>query len=197
LKWNLPRVRRVFTEMPKRILIVSAGDPMFRGGLSGPNTLFIHADRPLLSENGSSTLVHELVHVANRLEGEPGADWIVEGIAEYYCLKFLWRSGTLSDHRFQQTFRKYEKWGLDADRLDADVSRGPVTARAVVIMRQLDREIYRKTDHEKSLDEVMSVLVAAQQKVSLERLRKAVVDVMDEPADALSDKVLGLKTSGG
>jgi predicted metalloprotease with PDZ domain len=196
LNWNLPRLRRVFPEMPERILVVSAGDPMWRGGLSGPNSLFIHADRPLLSENGSSTLIHELVHVANRLEGEQGADWIIEGIAEYYCLKILWRSGTLTDHRYQATFRKYEKWGLDADRLDADLSRGPITARAVGIMRKLDREIYRKTDHKKSLDEVVRLLAAARQKVSLDRLRQAVVEVMGEPADALSNRQLGLGADG-
>jgi hypothetical protein len=197
LNWNLPRVRRLHPEMPARILVVSAGDPMFRGGLSGPNSLFIHADRPLLSENGSSTLVHELMHVANRLEGETGADWIVEGIAEYYCLKVLWRSGTLSDHRYEQTFRKYEKWGLDADRLDAEISRGPITARAVVIMRKLDREIYRKSDHEQSLDDVVRLLVKAQRKVSLKRLRKAVEEVLGEPADAVTNRQLGFSTSGG
>jgi hypothetical protein len=191
LNWNLPRAKRVFPNMPERILVVSAGDPMFRGGLSGPNSLFIHADRPLLSENGSSTLVHELVHVANRLEGEKGADWIVEGIAEYYSLKFLWRSGTLTNHRYEQTFRKYEKWGLDADRLDADISRGPVTARAVGIMRNLDHEIYRKTDHKQSLDDIVQRLASARQKVSLDRLRQAVAQVMGEPADTLSAKQLG------
>jgi hypothetical protein len=196
LSWNLPRAKRVFPGMPERILVVSAGDPMFRGGLSGPNSLFIHSDRPLLSENGSSTLVHELLHVANRLEGEKGADWIIEGIAEYYCLKILWRSGTLSEHRYQQALRMYEKWGLDADRLDANISRGPITARAVGIMRKLDREIYRKTDHEQSLDEVVRLLADAQQKVSLASLRKAVEEVLGERADALTDRQLGLSTSG-
>jgi hypothetical protein len=72
LNWNLPKARRLMPDMPKHVLVVSAGDPMFRGGLSGPNSLYVHADRPLLSENGSSPLVHELVHVATRLEGENG-----------------------------------------------------------------------------------------------------------------------------
>jgi hypothetical protein len=192
LNWNLPRIRRLVPDhMPERIVIVSAGDPMWRGGLSGPNSLYIHADRPLLSENGSSTLIHELIHVVTRIEGEKGADWIVEGMAEYYSLKILWRSGTLSDRRYKQTFAKLAKWGEEADRLDADASHGPITARAVGIMRDLDREIYRKTDHEKSFDDVVRSLTAAQQKVNLERFRQAVVDVMGEPADALSDRRLG------
>jgi len=191
LNWNLPKVRRLVPDMPERVLVVSAGDPMFRGGLSGPNSLFVHADRPLLSENGSSTLVHELVHVATRLKGEKGGDWIVEGVAEYYSLKLMWRSGTLADHRYKQTFRKFEKWAEQADRLDVDISRGAVTARAVGIMRKLDHEIYKKTKHQKSLDDVVRLLVAARQKVSCDRLRQAVVEVMGEPADALTDSQLG------
>jgi predicted metalloprotease with PDZ domain len=176
--------------MPERLLVVSAGDPMWRGGLSGPNSLFLHADRPLLSENGSSTLVHELIHVVTRIEGEKGADWIVEGMAEYYSLKILWRSGALSDRRYRQTFTKLAKWGKEADRLDVDASRGPVTARAVGIMRKLDHEIYKKTNHEKSFDDVVRLLTAARQKVTIERLRQAVGEVMGAPAEALSDEQL-------
>jgi predicted metalloprotease with PDZ domain len=177
--------------MPERLLIVSAGDPMWRGGLSGPHSLFLHADRPLLSENGSSTLVHELVHVITRLEGEKGADWIVEGMAEYYSLKILWRSGTLTDRRYKQTFAKLAEWAKESGPLDAEMSHGPITARAVGIMRELDHEIYKKSNHEMSLDDVVRLLTAAQQKVNLERFRQAVVEVIGEPAEALSNKRLG------
>jgi hypothetical protein len=198
MNWNLPRVRRLVPDhMPKRLVIVSAGDPMWRGGLSGPNSLYIHADRPLLSENGSSTLVHELIHVATRIEGEPGADWIVEGMAEYYSLKILWRSGTLTDQRYKQTFAKLAQWAKESGPLDAETSRGPTTARAVGIMRELDREIYKRTDHEKSLDDVVRLLTAAQRKVSLASFRQAVVEVMGEPAETLSDDTLDLGRDAG
>jgi hypothetical protein len=193
LNWNLPKVRRLVPDhMPKRLVIVSAGEPMWRGGLSGPNSLFLHADRPLLSENGSSTLVHELIHVATRIEGEKGADWIVEGMAEYYSLKLLWRSGTISDRRYKHAFEKFAEWGKEAERLDVDPSRGPITARAVGIMRKLDHEIYRKTDHDKSLDDVVRLLTSLRQKVNLERFRKAVLEVMGEQAESLRDERLGL-----
>ena len=192
LNWNLPRARRLVPDMPERLLVVSAGDPMWRGGLSGPNSLYVHADRPLLSENGTSTLVHELMHVVTRLDAEKGGDWIVEGIAEYYSLKLMWRSGTLTDRRYKQTFRKLKQWAEEADRLDVDVSRGPVTARAVGIMRRLDHEIHRKTNQQKSLDDVVRRLVAAQQKASRDRLRQAVVEVMGSQAESLNDDQLGL-----
>jgi len=193
LNWNLPRVRRLVPDMPRRLLVVSAGDPMWRGGLSGPSSLFLHADRPLLSENGSSTLVHELIHVATKIEGEPGADWIVEGMAEYYSLKLLWRSGTLTDRRYKETFENLANWAQKAGPLDAESSHGPVTAKAVGVMRKLDREIYKKTRHEKSFDDVVRLLTAEKQKVNLDRFRAATEKVMGKPADALSDEALGLQ----
>jgi len=74
LNWNLPHLTAVFPAFAHRFLIVSAGDPMWRGGLSGPASMFLHSSRPLISENRTSTLLHELVHVATRLEAEQGAD---------------------------------------------------------------------------------------------------------------------------
>lgn len=192
LNWNLPELKRVVPDMPERVLIVSAQGDMWRGGLSGPNSLFIHADRPLISENGTSTLVHEMMHVANRIEGEPGADWIVEGIAEYYSLKLMWRSDTITYHRYRQSLEKLSEWGKEAPQLDVDFSGGPVTARAVGVMRRLDREIYAKTSREKTLDDVVRLLSAAGEKVNLKRFRAAVEQVMGAPADALSDEQLGL-----
>jgi hypothetical protein len=194
LNWNLPRFRPLIPDMPKRLLIVSAGDPMWRGGLSGPHSLFLHADLSLVSENGTSTLIHELMHVTNRLKAEPGSDWIVEGLAEYYSLKIMWRSGTITPRRYRQAFEKLEKWGSEADRFDVDRSSGPVTARAVGVLRKLDREIHDKTGQEKSLDDIMERLTILREKVSLERLRHAVVKVMGKPADSLTDEQLGLNS---
>ncbi|MEM9058068.1 MAG: hypothetical protein AAGD86_11350 [Pseudomonadota bacterium] len=87
LRWNLPAVVSVFPDYPSRLLIVSADDPLWRGGLSGPASVYLHADRPLISENGTSTLLHELVHVACGWRAAPGDDWIVEGVAEYYAIE--------------------------------------------------------------------------------------------------------------
>lgn len=192
LNWNLPEMHRIVPTMPKRILVVSAGDKMWRGGLSGPGSLFLHADRPLISENGTSTLVHELMHVANRIEGEPGADWIVEGIAEYYSLKIMWKTDTIMYHRYLQSLETLREWGRQAGRLDVEYSSGPVTARAVTMMRRLDREIYAKSNREKTLDDVVRLLVDSGQKVNLNRFRAAVDEVMGQPADALTDERLGL-----
>lgn len=50
-----PQVQSVFKQLPEKILVVGADDPMWRGGLSSPNSFFVHTDRPLVSENGTST----------------------------------------------------------------------------------------------------------------------------------------------
>jgi hypothetical protein len=188
LNWNLPELRAIVPALPERLVIVSARDDMWRGGLSGPNSLYIHADRPLLSENGTSTLLHELVHVATRLSGRDGADWIVEGLAEYYTLKFMWRSETITRRRYQRGFRHLSNWAGDLGPADlaTDRARGPVTARAVLLMRELDREIHRKTDREHSLDDVVKRLVESGEKVDLEHFADAVESVMAAPSETLA-----------
>jgi hypothetical protein len=188
MRWNLPELRAIVDELPDRLLVVSAADEMWRGGLSGPNSLYLHADRPLLSENGTSPLLHELVHVATMLRGRDGGDWIVEGLAEYYSLKMMWRSGTISKRRYRLAFRQLSKWAgdLELEDLDTSRSRGPVTARAVLLLRSLDREIVRKTEGKLGLDEVVKRLVERGEPVDLEGLQLAVEAVMGETPETLA-----------
>ena len=80
--------------------------------------------------------------------------------------------------------------------MDVDVSRGPVTARAVGIMRELDREVYKRSRRQKSLDDVMLLLMKSQQKVSLQNLRQAAAECIGAPAEALSDAQLGFASPG-
>lgn len=189
MNWNLPELRAIVDQLPERVLVISARDDMWRGGLSGPNSLYLHADRPLISENGTSTPLHELVHVATSLRSRAGGDWIVEGLAEYYSLKLMWRSGTITKRRYQRAFRLLDDWAgeLELADLRTNRARGPVTARAVVLMRKLDNEIHRKTKKRHSLDDVVKRLVSEGEPVSLERFRDVVEAVMGESADALAD----------
>ena len=189
MNWNLPEIRDLLRELPDRLVVVSAGEQMWRGGLSGPDSLYLHADRPLLSENGTSTLMHELMHVATGLGGSEYGDWIVEGLAEYYTLKLMWRSGTITKSRYQTAFRKLAKWSEDVslDDLKRDESSGAVTARSVLLMRELDREIHRRTDKKKSLDDVLRLLVDRGRDRDLDaaRFNAAVSEVMGKQARTL------------
>ena len=185
LNWTLPEVLRIVPDFPKRLTIVGAGDPMWRGGLSGPQSLFIHADRPLISENGTSTLLHEIMHIALGSSADEGMDWIVEGLAEYYSLAILHRSGTISDRRFAAAIRKQAEWGSSVIRLCGSTSSGAITARAVTILSNLDREIRTMSNGRKSLDDVMAALAASEDAISLGDLAAIVRQFAGADADAL------------
>ncbi len=170
LRWTLPTLLDIFPDFGDRLLVVGAGDPMWRGGLSGPASLYIHADRPLISENGTSTLLHELVHVATGMRAAPGADWIVEGLAEYYALEILVRSGTTSPRRHRTSLEGVAEWADSAEDLFINTARGEVTARAVLVMEAVDGQIRKGSDGARSLDDLVRAL-AGDGEVSYERFR--------------------------
>lgn len=192
LRWNLPRVRNLVPDMGDRLLVVSARDGMWRGGLSGPHSLYVHADRPLISENGTSSLLHELMHVALRLDAVKGADWIVEGLAEYYSLELMRRSGTISERRFEEALEELEEWGDHVD-LTKDPADGETTARAVLVLHALDREIRRTTGDAHNLDDVVRRLIDPRGNLSLKRLRSAVREIMGkDPKTLAADALPGI-----
>jgi len=159
LRWTLPSLREAFASLPDRLLVVSAGDPMWRGGLSGPGSLFLHAHRPLITEDGTSPILHEVVHTALRLQPGTDGDWAIEGLAEYYSLQLLGRSGTVSPERMQQAYEILAKRGTDAAHLRSKSVSGAGTARAVTVLRALDQRIRDATDQTRSLDDVARLLV--------------------------------------
>lgn len=186
LNWNLPRLIAVFPQFPPRVLIVSAGDPMWRGGLSGPASLFIHAERPLISENRTSTLLHELVHVAMGARGAEDSDWIVEGLAEYYSLETLRRSKGISQLRYEEALERLERWSRKAPSLRVAQSSGPVTAKAVITLKAVDDEIRALTANRRSLDDVAARLANAPHPITLDDLRTIARDVAGRELDALA-----------
>jgi hypothetical protein len=141
LHWTVPELVRVAPFLPDRVLIVGGSDDMWRGGLSGPASLYLHPGRPLISGNSTSTLLHELMHVAMRGLGEAGDNWIVEGIPEYYSLIILLRSGGISGDRFEGAFTWLKDWTEREDGRLAHPSTGANTAYAVLLFRDLDVEL--------------------------------------------------------
>jgi hypothetical protein len=185
LNWNLPELMRVFPDFPRRLLVVSAGHPMWRGGLSGPGSIFVHADRPLISENGTSTLLHELVHLAQGYAADPGGDWIVEGIAEYYSIEIMRRSGTLSARRAEKSFAQVGDWADAAEALVTDRAQGATTARAVTVLRSLDAELREATGGDASLDDIAQALSERGERISLTVLRSEAERLAGRPMRSL------------
>lgn len=159
LQWTLPVLKEIFPSDDDRLLLVGAGDPMWRGGLSGPASMYIHAERPLISENGTSTLLHELVHVFTSIRAGKKADWIIEGIAEYYALQVLLRSGTIDERRFEKSMSRLAKWGKGVKDPRTDHSTGKNTAQSVQILARVDEAIREGSDQAHSLDDVVRTLM--------------------------------------
>ncbi|QDH69228.1 hypothetical protein [Marilutibacter alkalisoli] len=182
-----PEAQRAFGKLPSRLLVVQAGDPMWRGGLSGPQSIYLHVERPLISGNGSSTPAHELVHVVTRLSADAGDDWIVEGLAEYYSIELTRRAGLLSRRRADKALDWMRAHGRGVIRLQTSRASGKVTARAVVLFADLDAEIRAAGDH--SLDDVVRKLMRKRQ-VSRAALRAAVSDVLGRESRTLRSTLL-------
>jgi len=187
LAWTLPEVNRLFAGFPSRLTIFSAGDPMWHGGLSAPSSLFLHSSLPLLSENSTSTLLHEVVHVGMGASAASGADWIIEGMAEYYALQILLRSGTISQHRFDRALAGLDLWGGEAGSLCSDDASGPVTAKAAVLMHAINMELEKQTDGQHNLDDVMHVLAASQHKITIEDFSIAVTGLLQHESEAMNN----------
>lgn len=190
LNWTLPETVRLVPDFPGRLTVVSAGDPMWRGALSAPDSLYIHAERPLISENGTSTLLHELMHIALGRDTARGDDWILEGLAEYYSVEILQRTGTVTRERSRATLRDLARWGEESDGLRRRHSTGAVTARAVGVFAALDEEIRDRSDGDRSLDDVLRRLAESdgedRGRLDLAELRAAAEAVIGAPARSLA-----------
>jgi hypothetical protein len=185
LHWTLPELARLVPELPQRLTIISAGDPMWRGGLSAPQSLFLHAERPLISENATSTLLHELMHMSLRIRARDGYDWIVEGFAEYYSLQLLHRSGTISDERYAVAVADLAEWAAQADTLCGPESSGATTALAVGVLALLDDEISTQSAAEFSLDNVAHELARIEEPVDVDMLAELVEEIVGVKSDTL------------
>jgi hypothetical protein len=161
LTWTLPSLQQAFGSVPRRLLVVGAGDPMWRGGLSGPNSVFIHADRPMITEDGTSPILHELVHALMRVVPAEGGDWIVEGFAEVYSLEALFRSNTIDERRYARARERLRERGRKGGPLHQERVTGATRARAATVLYELDAEIRDATEGGRSLDDVLRRLVAS------------------------------------
>ena len=194
LRWNLPALRDILGALPSRLLVVVAGDPMWRGGLSGPHSVFVHADRPLIDPDGTSPLLHELFHAVVPAQAGPGGDWVVEGLAELYSLEALMRSKTISKARYEKALRRLAERGAAVTELDVDPAVGPKAARAVTALHALDRELRAASQDHVSLDRVVARLAAERGELTTERFRRLVDEVAGRSLGAFFRAHVPLKT---
>lgn len=192
LRWTLDDLVEVFPDdHPKRFVIVGAADPMWRGGLSGPDSLYLHADRPLIQRDGTSPILHELVHSFMHARAGDDGDWIVEGIAEYYSLALLRRSRTISKRRYERSLGKLRDKSEDVDDVLVERAGAAVAARGAIILAELDETIREATDDRKSLDDVARVLQEERVPVTTKRFREIAREVSGRDLRSFFDERLG------
>lgn len=197
LNWTVPELARVLAKLPRRLTIISAADPMWRGGLSAPGSLYLHADRPLISENSTSTLLHEVMHSTLRLQAAQGYDWIVEGLAEFYSLELLRRSGTISESRFAKALDDQRVWSKSADDLCRHSSKAATTALAVMTFSALGAEIHARSAGKASLDDLVRELAEYDGAIDLNILQQIAAQLSSDKSDVLdTDKLPGCRSIG-
>jgi predicted metalloprotease with PDZ domain len=155
---TVPLLADILGPPPARLLVVSAPDPMWRGGLSGEDSFFVNGRIPLRSADKTSSYLHELFHVWQPFRPAPDGRWVSEGLAEYYSLVLPYRAGRLSERTFARgvsLFARYGRWGVDLSH-----TRDPAALNnsAPFLMYWLDQEIRGATDGQRSLDDVVRSL---------------------------------------
>ncbi len=184
LRWIAPDLEAIVPDLPERLLVVGADDPMWRGGLSGPRSLYVHSDRPLLDKDWTSPVLHELMHVVMRARSQDGADWIVEGLAEYYSLELLRRSGTIGAANHESAMQSFERRGSAVESLRGEASTGAITARAVIVFRELDAVLRDASRGRRSLDDLVRALAKDPDATHPERFRVLVDSVAGTSMDS-------------
>jgi hypothetical protein len=141
-----------------RLVIVIGADPMWRGGLSGEDSFYIHGNRPLQTPDRTSPYLHELFHVTAPFRPAWDAHWLAEGLAEFYSIELQRRIGVLDDRRYTQAlhfFARYGVWGRDFTR---DQTRAIHNNSAPLVLYALDRRIRHATNDAHTLDDVVHAL---------------------------------------
>lgn len=155
----IPLMADFLPEYAKEFLVIVGKDPMWRGGLSGENSLYLNRGVPNITKDHTSTLVHEYFHVSDGfIKDKLDAEWLVEGLAEFYSLRLLYdaKINTKKDfHAGIVTLKEAGQWGKN---LTKSKNQKVLYKNAPVILFVLDEMLREKTGGVKSLNDVMPLL---------------------------------------
>ena len=184
-----PQVQAVYPRHPGKVLIVGAGDPMWRGSTAGYESIYLHSRLPLVSESGSSALLRELAQMFGRISDDDRSDWISEGFADFYAVELLRRAGGMSDERYQVLHDNLLKVGGKVSSLRGEQASAAQVARAVVLLQELDREIRLQTRNKRSLDDLLHSVMRLD-KVSTKEFVTLAESIIGEPSKVLQSDLL-------
>lgn len=171
---TLPALKKLLNAAPETVLIVSAPDPMWHGGISGEHSFFMHAGRPLRTPDKTSPYLHELFHVLQPYKPAADADWIEEGLAEFYSLELQRRAGLIDAAAYTRALGYFERYGLWNVDLTQQQDNAATNNSAPLVMYALDQRIQHATAGKARLDDVVTRLAARGGTVDTQRFREIV-----------------------
>ena len=177
LAGTLPGLKQLLRSQVETVLLVSAPDPMWHGGISGANSLFIHGDRPLRTPDKTSPYLHEFFHVLQPYKPSADADWIEEGLAEFYSLELQRRAGLIDDAAYTRALRYFERYGLWNVDLTQQQDNAATNNSAPLVMYAIDQHIQHATNGKRRLDDVVTRLAEQGGSVDTARFRRTVETV--------------------
>lgn len=174
---TLPGLRTLLQAPPQTVLIVSAPDPMWHGGISADHSFFMHAKRPLRTPDKTSPYLHEMFHVLQPYQPAADADWIEEGLAEFYSLELQRRAGLVDTAAYARALAYFERFGQWHVDLTQQQDNAATNNSAPLVMYALDQHIQHATAGRKRLDDVVTRLAEERGRVDTARLLRTVNDV--------------------
>lgn len=184
-----PQVEAAFPRHPAKLLVVGASDPMRRGAFAARDSIYLNSRTPLVSEDGSSPLIREVVQAIARFNDHDTSDWISEGLAEYYAIELVRRAGGITDERYQAIQARLAREGKDVTSLRGERVSGATVARAVVVLQELDQEIRLKTHNKRSLDDLTQA-VMRDDSITTKAFVQLAENIIGESSVVLDSKLL-------
>ncbi|MBI3769098.1 MAG: hypothetical protein HY271_11485 [Deltaproteobacteria bacterium] len=176
----VPIVHELLGGTRARLVIVIGADPMWRGGLSGEDSFYMHGNRPLQTPDRTSPYLHELFHVSAPFRPAADAHWVTEGLAEFYSIEIQRRIGILDDAGYTKALRLFARYGLWGHDFTRDQAPAIHNNSAPLVLYALDRRIRRGTAGARGLDDVVGVVARAGGVVTTARFLGAVRQVAGE-----------------
>lgn len=148
-----PQLQAAFPRDPQKLLVISAREGMQQQAQGLTQSIYLAANQALIAENGVSDLLKELVLSFTQLSSNTDEQWISQGLAQFYSLELLMRSGGITPDRYQHSIQRWKE-----DTKQVNVLRGEVNEqkiqRAALFFATLDKEIKARTKNEFNLDNV-------------------------------------------
>lgn len=171
----VPRMVTFMPSCPKKFLVIMGESPMWRGGLSGEESLYINRLTPNIADDYSSTLIHEYFHVCQGFKKDKrDAEWFIEGLAEYFSMRLLYESGVTSLEDFSKgmdILKKESIWGVNLLRSKSEVV---YYKNSPIVLFVLDEMIREGTLGQKSLKDVVRSLSGVKKRVNTKLFREIV-----------------------